>query len=142
MSIKDIAKLQAMCTDKEYYKYGPDDADSNSTILQALQDIVFYNGLSEQLKVAREHLLQVQQKIKDGAAVGFDTVVSLGTSRPDSLCSFDSRGNSNDFEQFEIFWMLLVLMFGDYGTSPRYGWINPEQISDAVLFIDWLTEAK
>lgn len=132
MDIKDVARLQAMRTDKEYYKYGPDDTDSNSTILQALQDVVFYNGLSGQLKIAREHLLQAQQKIKDGV------VGNPNTSRPDSLCSFDSRGNSNDFEQFEIFWMLLVLMFGDYGTSPRYGWINHEQISDAILFIDWL----
>lgn len=31
-------------------------------------------------------------------------------------------------EQEEILWMLLVLKFGDYGTSPRYGWIsNPSE---------------
>lgn len=134
MNIKDVARLQAMRTDKKYYKYGPDDTDDNNTILQALQDVAFYNGLSGQLKIAREHLLQAQQKIKDG------TVGNPTTGRPDSLCSFDNRGDSNDFEQFEIFWMLLVLMFGNYGTSPRYGWINHEQISDAILFIDWLID--
>lgn len=62
MDIKDVAKLQAFCTNKEYYQYGPNDVDDNSTILQALQDVVFYNGLSGQLKIAREHLLQAQQK--------------------------------------------------------------------------------
>lgn len=133
MNIKDVARLQAMRTDKEYYQYGPDESEYNDTLLSALQSVVFYNCLSEQLKVAREYLLAQKQKIKDGE---FD----VSTVRPDSLCSFDSSGNSNDFKQFEVFWMLLVLMFGDYGTSPRYGWINYEQIDDAILFIDWLIE--
>ena len=131
MNIKDVARLQAVSTDSEYYQYGLDESDSNDTLLSALQSVVFYNGLSEQLKVAKEHLLTQKQKIKDGE---FD----VNTCRPDCLCSFDNDGNSNDFEQFEVFWMLLVLMFGDYGTSPRYGWINCEQIDDAILFIDWL----
>lgn len=133
MKIRDVARLQAVSTNDEYYQYGPDESECNDTLLSALQSVVFYNGLSEQLKVARKHLLTQKQKIKDGE---FD----VQTCRPDCLCSFDSNGNSNDFEQFEIFWMLLVLMFGNYGTSPRYGWINPEQIDDAVLFIDWLIE--
>ena len=26
--------------------------------------------------------------------------------------------------QLEIFWMMAVILFGDYGTSPRSGWIE------------------
>ena len=28
------------------------------------------------------------------------------------------------YDQLQIFWMLAVIFFGDYGTSPRYGWIE------------------
>ena len=27
-------------------------------------------------------------------------------------------------EEFDDMWGILVCIFGDYGTSPRYGWIN------------------
>ncbi len=30
--------------------------------------------------------------------------------------------NCNDIRS--VFWQILVLKFGDYGTSPQYGWIN------------------
>ena len=26
--------------------------------------------------------------------------------------------------QLQVIWMQLVIMFGDYGTSPRFGWIT------------------
>lgn len=34
------------------------------------------------------------------------------------------------------FWAILVLMYGDYGTSPRFGWIEKEGVNDAIEFID------
>lgn len=32
-----------------------------------------------------------------------------------------------------VIWQLLVLMFGDYGTSPRYGWIDDTKGAIAYL---------
>lgn len=32
--------------------------------------------------------------------------------------------------QLQIFWMMFVLLFGDYGTSPRFGWIEPKFVDD------------
>lgn len=137
MKIERIAKLPAVSMlDSEYYGFGEDDADYNYTLLGALPTIVFYNCLGEQLEIARDYLITQKKKIKDGG-------YSVNTTRPDKLCGFDSKSNSTEeFSQFEIFWMLLVLMFGDYGTSPRYGWINYEQIDDAILFIDWLLKGE
>ena len=39
---------------------------------------------------------------------------------------FEDRLNS-------VIWQMLVLMFGDYGTSPRYGWIDDTRGSIAYL---------
>lgn len=38
-----------------------------------------------------------------------------------------------DFEEIDLLLSCLILMFGDYGTSPRYGWI--EQVDNAL---NWL----
>lgn len=32
--------------------------------------------------------------------------------------------NDGNYRQLEMVWMYLVLCFGDYGTSPRSGWIE------------------
>lgn len=42
--------------------------------------------------------------------------------------------------QLEIFWMICVMLFGDYGTSPRSGWIESEKKEDFYEFIDTITE--
>ena len=40
--------------------------------------------------------------------------------------------------QLQIVWMILVLLYGDYGTSPRFGWI--EDIKGFRAFIEKLKE--
>ena len=40
--------------------------------------------------------------------------------------------------QLQIIWMILVIMYGDYGTSPRFGWI--EDINGFRAFIERLKE--
>ena len=35
-----------------------------------------------------------------------------------------------------IIWFLLVCMFGDYGTSPRFGWIGKKK--EAISFLNSL----
>ena len=37
-------------------------------------------------------------------------------------------------EQSEVLWMIAVCLFGDYGTSPRSGWI--ENVEGFYEFID------
>lgn len=39
------------------------------------------------------------------------------------------------------FWSVLVLMFGDYGTAPRCGWIEKEHVDEAIEFIDDILNA-
>ena len=43
-----------------------------------------------------------------------------------------------DYGQLEIIWMFLVYMFGDYGTSPRTGWIDKENFKDVADYIDMI----
>lgn len=40
--------------------------------------------------------------------------------------------------QLRFVWMILVLLYGDYGTSPRFGWI--EDINGFRAFIEKLKE--
>lgn len=42
--------------------------------------------------------------------------------------------------QLQVIWMILVSMFGDYGMSPRYGWINRENQESFNSFIDSITK--
>ena len=41
-----------------------------------------------------------------------------------------------DYGQLEIIWMFLVLLFGEYGTSPRSGWIDEDNFDELKEFID------
>ena len=40
--------------------------------------------------------------------------------------------------QLQIVWMILVMLYGEYGTSPRFGWI--ENIHGFRAFIERLKE--
>ena len=35
-----------------------------------------------------------------------------------------SQGDIADVAQLQVLWMMAVCLFGGYGTSPRYGWIE------------------
>mgnify|MGYP004643403605 CR=1 FL=1 len=83
----------------------------------ALSDVVFYQGLTP-------------------------IIQSWKTLSSDILCircphEYNSTKYNVDFKdiaQLQIFWMIAVLRFGDYGTSPRYGWIDNEHIDE---FHNW-----
>ena len=32
--------------------------------------------------------------------------------------------NTFDYYQLQVIWMIAINLFGDWGTSPRFGWIN------------------
>lgn len=53
---------------------------------------------------------------------------------PDHYCA-PAGMESCVYEQLQVLWMIAVLMFGDYGTSPRFGWIE-----DVAAFRLWVSD--
>ena len=39
-----------------------------------------------------------------------------------------------DYGQLDIIWMVFVIKFGNYGTSPRYGWLSADKKKDVRYF--------
>lgn len=48
--------------------------------------------------------------------------------------------DAGDIAQLQVIWMMCVSLFGDYGVSPRYGWI--ENIDGFHDFIDLITKSE
>lgn len=113
---------QALNGEHAIYEISPEPEDSYDTILGALQGVIAYNGLKDAITTVKHSIeleLSLHHNYWDRNNVG----------RPSS-----TKGN----EQFEVIWMLLVQMFGDYGTSPRWGWINLDRLEDALEFVNLL----
>jgi len=83
-------------------------------LIEAMKDCGWYNGLRPQLEELIAH------------------IESNSSNRyvecPDNI-NFDDA----DIMPASYAWMLCVLMFGNYGTSPRYGWI--EHPNEAISFL-------
>ena len=84
--------------------------DQHGTLFDALESVIWYNGHYEWLKELRDDMEK-------------------------------RRDEGNYFREFEkwnteehTIWMLLVGMFGEWGTSIRSGWI--EDIQECIDFID------
>lgn len=115
----------------EYLKIEPMDEEEqandylimNKNIIDILDSIVWYNGIGDILLKLKEDITnsegETYSKLKD-----------------DLKYKYDEFSNN----QFEIFWMMLVLMYGDYGTSPRSGWLNMENKNEIISFIDQITK--
>lgn len=85
-------------------------------LLDALDSLVWYNG-------AYEILEDVQRYIKshiDGKVITY----------PYSLLAGEDKQTS------KTVWFLMVCMFGDYGTSPRGGWIEAKNKDKAIAFLN------
>ena len=91
----------------------------NKNIIDVLDSIVWYNGIGD-----------ILLKLKE------DIINSEGETYSKLKYKYDEFSNN----QFEIFWMMLVLMYGDYGTSPRSGWLNMENKNEIISFIDQITK--
>lgn len=74
--------------------------------LEALLDVLYYNGFEEDI----DELVQYIDANEDPDHISF----------PQYLEQYDNDNPAR------ILWSVLVVMFGDYGTSPRYGWIENE----------------
>ena len=91
-------------------------------MLDALLDVLEYNGYADYIKA-------IYYYIRD--------------YKGDYLIQFPEKNFlSDDVDKPDrILWSVLVIMYGDYGTSPRFGWImveNRETILDILK--KWLDE--
>ena len=80
---------------------------SLKTMLYAIDEIVWYNGLGEKLL---EVLKDLDKAIADGKTQYI---------YPEHIFDYD-----NPPGDLQAVWMTCVTQFGNWGTSPRYGWID------------------
>lgn len=88
-------------------------------LIDILDGITWYNGIFDPLFEVKNML--------------------TGTKEFENNNMLRPKGEQFEDEQFEIFWMMLVLLFGDYGTSPRSGWLEIENKDEIIEFIDSIT---
>lgn len=110
------------------YNFGRDvkdlDMESNMggdyvNLERAIKYLVDYNGYSEIVQSLLRHIYKF--------------------SKNEFITSPDWLKYGNEIETVEaIMWFLLVCMFGEYGTSPRFGWI--EKRNEAIAFLNSLLQ--
>lgn len=96
---------------------------SDNRLEDALRAVAWYNGLDTDLR----KILDIQPDA-DGYIAINDYLSVLGIG-------IDEWGG-----QLQMFWMILAYLFGDYGTSPRFGWIT--DIDGAKDFIRRITNER
>lgn len=89
--------------------------------IEALDSVTWYNGLAEEIVLWKE----------PGYFDEFNDHLSWNWEK---FMSFSLE----DRYQLEVIWMICVDLFGDYGTSPRSGWI--EQKEAFYKFVDDITQ--
>lgn len=89
-------------------------------LLSALDRVTWYNGLGDD--VLSWKTLPVSMDMRGHTQM----------EKPDYIQARSYRGS-----QLEVIWMIAVCMFGEYGTSPRTGWIT--DIYGFYDFIDRIT---
>jgi len=94
-------------------------------LLDALDAVTWYNGLAEKILEWKKPGV-VDYNPRDGLHY-------FG----DKLDAWFNQLAPADKHQIQLFWMIGVYLFGNYGTSPRYGWI--EAWEDFCEFIDRVT---
>ena len=82
-------------------------------LINALDSVVWYN-------CHYEELFKIKEEIKKEKNITY------------SYCTTDN--------QFQVIYMMLVVLFGDYGTSPRSGWLYMENKEKILNFIDLITK--
>ena len=100
------------------------DLVSIDSLIDSLDSVTWYNGLAE-------YILEWKK--------GKHLEILHGTS---IHWSYDDQQklDSASFNQLQVIWMICVNLFGEYGTSPRSGWIEIENIEAFHDFLDRITE--
>lgn len=57
---------------------------------------------------------------------------SINTSSCTTVKRPDFIKSDGTTPELELFWMILVQLYGDYGTSPRSGWIYIDNLEKCV----------
>lgn len=91
----------------------------------ALDSVTWYNSLAEYVLRWKQDALAISESEYKFFSVDSTT---YGAEEPDDRV----------FYQLQVLWMIAVDKFGNYGTSPRVGWI--ENISLFVLWCDEITQ--
>lgn len=97
--------LKALAYDRDQYKKGY--ADGAKEALDALDSVTWYNDLAETVLKWRD----LEPK---------DSIIAV----PDDYGINPCWHSAEDRPQLQALWMIAVSLFGNYGTSPRYGWIE------------------
>ena len=88
-------------------------------LINAMADMVWYNGYEDVLKSISDYIRYCNKEEYYSFAYPKEI---LKTYKIDEFPN--------------IVWSLMVLMFGNYGTSPRFGWIDIENKDKALAFLD------
>lgn len=71
------------------------------TLIEVLKSVVWYNGL--------EVDKWLEMKPNEYGSITFDEKM---------------LGDGEEYYQLQVIWMICVELFGEYGSSPRCGWID------------------
>ena len=88
-------------------------------IIEALNDIVFYNGLDDAIQ-------EWKNLLPENGCINTDYYRKYA-SEP-ALCA-----------QLQVFWMLCVLLFGEMDNYGKNAWICEENIEEFHSFLDQIT---
>lgn len=118
-------------------------------LMSALNRWFWYNGLLEAIyddegnikeweSATTKSGLEYAKPVYDKECVILSLIAALETKENDNSFSLEDAQNlaCNDFyynKELNVLWILLVSMFGEYGTSPRSGWI--ERPKEAAQFL-------
>lgn len=87
---------------------------TSDMIVNAIKDAVWYNDLEAFIR----HWIAVLENADNDYVLCPTTYEVLKEHR-----------------DLQFIWMIIVLMFGDYGTSPRGGWVESDKRNDTIMFL-------
>lgn len=97
--------------------------DDYDAICAAMRACGWYNGLRDDILMLTEHAI---------GSINTTVDIQRQMIAAPAWVNYDMP----DHVESSYLWMLSVMMFGDYGTSPRYGWVEkPIQMLDFITRI-------
>lgn len=139
-----------MFIDKETFKKHFKKTDYNDAIINAIGGMFQYSHLlwdapkTEDIIDEWDGTTPIYHDVVDTNCVIFKFIDYFRACNKsgESATSWDADdfcGEDLDLQDsHNVLWQLLVLMFGDYGTSPRAGWIAAEFCAEAADFLEYI----
>lgn len=82
-------------------------------ILGSLLDVGLYNGWKYEIE-------ELASYIRENSTITNSSIIII----PSFLKEYDHN------HYLRVLWSVLVMEYGDYGTSPRFGWLEIENVKD------------